>query len=132
MKVNNAIANGFASDFLAAIDADAGAGQLKFYTGTQPAGPDTAITSQVLLGTLTLSDPAGSVTGRVLTLGAVAEDSAADATGTATWARMLDNSGDAIADFSVTATGGGGDIELNTVSIVEFGPIDVTSGTITF
>jgi len=132
MKVNDTIANGFATDFLAAVDADAGAGTLKFYTGTQPAGPNTAITSQTLLGTLTLSDPAGSVSGRVLTFSAITEDSSADDTGTCTWARMLDNSGDAIADFSVTATGGGGDITLNTVSIVAGGPIQVTSATITF
>jgi hypothetical protein len=132
MKVNNSIANGFATDLLAAIDADAGAGTLKFYTATQPAGPDTAITSQTLLGTATLSDPAGSVSGRVLTFDAITSDSAADATGTCTWARLLDNSGDAIADFTVTATGGGGDIQMNTVSIVAGGPIAVSSGVINF
>jgi hypothetical protein len=132
MKVNDTIANGFAADLLAAIDADAGAGTLKFYDGTQPAGPDTAVTSQTLLGTLTLSDPAGSVTGRVLTFSAITEDSSADATGTCTWARLLDNSGDAIADFTVTATGGGGDIEINSTNIVAGGPIQVTSGSVTF
>lgn len=132
MKVNDTIANGFATDFLAAIDADAGAGGLKFYTAAQPAGPNTAITSQTLLGTLTLADPAGSVTGRVLTFSAITEDPVADNSGTATWARLLDNSGDAIADFTVGATGSGADIELNTVDIVAGGPIQVTGGTITF
>jgi hypothetical protein len=118
MKVNNSVANGFAIDLLAALDAGAGASQIKFYTGTQPAGPNTAITSQTLLGTLTCSDPSGSVSGRVLTLGTVTEDSSADATGTCTWARHVDSDG--------------GDIELNTVNIVTGGPIQITGGTITF
>jgi len=43
------------------INAGTGPGTIKVYTGTKPAGPATAVTTQVLLGTLTLSDPAGSV-----------------------------------------------------------------------
>lgn len=132
MKVNNSLANSYATDTLAAMDAGTGPSQIKFYTASQPAGPNTAITSQTLLGTLTCSDPSGSVSGRVLTLGTVTEDSSADATGTCTWARHLDSDGNAVADYSVTATGGGGDIELNTVNIVAGGPIQITGGTITF
>ena len=73
---------------------------------TQPAGPDTAVTSQTLLGTVTCSDPAGVVAGRVLTLSAITEDAAADASGTCTWARGYDSNALACADYTVTATGG--------------------------
>jgi hypothetical protein len=132
MKVNNAVANSFATAVLAALDAGSGPSVIKFYTGAQPAGPNTAITSQTLLGTLTCSDPSGTISGRVLTLSTVTEDSSADATGTCTWARHEDSDGNAVADYSVTATGGGGDIELNTVNIVTGGPIQITGGTITF
>jgi hypothetical protein len=132
MKVNDSVANGFATDFLAALDAGAGASVIKFYDGTKPAGPDTAITTQTLGGTLTCSDPAGTISGRVLTLSAITEDSAADASITTTWARHETGDGVAIADYTVTATGDGGEIELNTVSIVAGGPIQITSFTVTF
>ena len=72
-----------------AIDAGSGAGTIKFYTGTQPASPADAITSQVLLGTLTFSDPCGSVSAGALTMSAITQDSSADATGTATWRALL-------------------------------------------
>ena len=41
-------------------NAGAGAGTIKIYTGTIPTNEDTAIGSQVLLGTLTFTDPAAS------------------------------------------------------------------------
>ena len=43
--------------------------------------------------------------------------SPADATGTATWARIVDSAGNAVVDASVTATGGGGDIQINSTAI---------------
>lgn len=132
MKVNDALANTYAVAALAALDSGAGPALLKFYTASQPAGPNIAITSQTLLGTLTCSDPAGTISGRVLTFSAITDDSAADSSGAATWARMLDSDGNAVHDFTVTATGGGGDITLNTTTIVAGGPIQITSFTITF
>lgn len=113
------------------IDSGTGAGLIKVYTGTKPAGPDTAITSQTLLGTLTCSDPCGSVASGVLTFSAITQDSAADATGTATWARITTSAGDAVADVSITTSGGGGDLIMNTVTVVTGGPISCSSLTIT-
>jgi hypothetical protein len=109
----------------------AGPCTLKFYDGAQPAGPATAVTTQVLLGTLTCSDPIGSAAAGVLTFGAVTQDNAADATGTATWARLLDADGVARADFDVTNTAGTGAVKINTVNIVAGGPIAMNSLTIT-
>lgn len=106
------------------------AGLLKIYDGSQPAGPATAIGAQVLLGTLTCATPfaAGAAAG-VLTAGAITQDSAADATGTATWYRLCTSGGTAIIDGSVGTSGA--DLNLNTVSIVIGGPISVSSFTYT-
>jgi hypothetical protein len=114
------------------INAGAGAGTIKIYTGTIPTNADTAIGSQVLLGTLTFTDPAASAaSASVLTFSAITSDSSADATGTAAWARIADSAGNTIFDCSVTATGGGGVITLNTTSVVSGGPIGLTSFTLT-
>jgi hypothetical protein len=110
---------------LTAIDAGAGAGTRKIYTGPRPA-TGAAITTETLLGTLTFSDPCGTVTDGVLTFSALTADAEADATGTAAWYRDADSTGAFVSDGSITATGGGGDMTLNTVSIVASGPISVT------
>lgn len=114
-----------------ALNAGAGGATIKIYAGTKPAGPDVAITTQTLLGTLTCSDPAGAVDSGTLTFGAIAQDTAADATGTATWARLADSDGVAAIDIDVTTTGGGGFLQLNTTSIVIGGPILISSFIIT-
>jgi hypothetical protein len=131
VKLSTAARQAMAEAIIAQIDADSGAGSLKFYTGTQPAGPGTAITDQLLLGTLVLDDPAATATAGVITFEPITQDAAADDDGTCTWARLLDNSGDAVADFDVTNNAGSGAIKLNTVAIVEGGPIVMTSFTIT-
>jgi hypothetical protein len=116
----------------AQLDLGAGAGTIKLYSGTQPADADDAITSQVLLATLTFSDPsAPGASGGVWTADAITEDSLADATGTAAWARVEDSDGNNVFDCDVTATGGGGTIEINTVSIVADAAVRATSLTVT-
>lgn len=113
------------------IDGGSGAGTIKIYTGSQPANPQSAATG-TLLGTLTLSDPcAPSASNGVLTFSAITQDSSADNTGTAGWARIADSAGTAVLDGNVTTTGGGGMIELNTTSIVAGGPISITAFTLT-
>jgi hypothetical protein len=116
---------------ITAIDAGSGAGTIKVYSGTIPATPATAITTQVLLGTLTFSDPCGSESGGTITMSAITQDSSADATGTASWARIQDSAGVVVCDIDVTTTGGGGTMQLNTTNIVIGGPILVTAFTIT-
>ena len=112
-----------------AIDAGAGAGTIKIYTGTQPAGPGTA-PSGTLLGTLTLSDPAfPAASNGVLTASAITSDTSADATGTATWFRAATSTGVAVIDGSVGTSAA--DLILTSVSIVAGGTIAVTSWTIT-
>lgn len=126
-----AVKNSALDTIKAAIDAGAGAGTIKIYTGTQPTSPADAITTQTLLGTLTFSDPCGTSASGTLTMSAITQDSSADATGTATWARIADSTGATVCDVDVTATGGGGTLQFNTTSFVIGGPILISAFTIT-
>lgn len=111
----------------AAIDAGSGPGTVELYNGTMPATPATAVTTQTKLGTLTFSDPCGSVSGNLLTMSAITQDSSADATGTASWARIKDSDGVVVEDIDVTSSGGGGVLQMNTTNIVIGGPILITA-----
>lgn len=96
-----------------AIDAGAGAGLLRIYDGSRPATGGAATT---LLAELTFSDPcAAAASGGVLTFSAITADSSANATGTATWARAVDSTGAAVADFGVATSGS--DITINSTAI---------------
>jgi hypothetical protein len=113
-----------------AIDAGSGAGTIKIYTGTQPANADAALSGNTLLGTLTFTDPsAPAASAGVLTFSAITQDVAADATGTATWARIADSTGATVFDCDVGTAGA--TINLNTTSIVTGGPIQISSFTVT-
>ena len=132
MRLASATRNSLAQRFQVLIDGGTGNGTIKIYTGTQPASADDGIGGATLLGTLTFSKPsAPAASGGVLTFNSITQDDSADATGTATWARIADSAGNTVFDCDVTATGGGGTITLNTTSIVAGGPIVITSFTIT-
>ena len=108
------------------IDAGSGAGTLKFYTASKPAGPDTAVSGQTLCATLTFSDPAfgaassGTATADTITAGTDI------GTGTVTWARAADSDGNGVIDFTVGTSGA--DINLNSVTFTTSGAaVSVTS-----
>ena len=112
------------------LDAGAGAGTIKIYDGSQPADADTALSGQTLLAQLTFNDPsAPAASAGVLTFSSITDDSSADATGTATWARMEDSDGNTVFDCDVGTSGA--TINLNTVSIVIAGVVSITSFTVT-
>ena len=105
------------------------AGKLRIYDGTRPATGGTATT---LLAELTLGSPfAPAASGGVLTANAITGDTSADATGTATWARLVTSASAFVADISVSVTGGGGDLQLASASITTGVAVNVTSLTIT-
>lgn len=113
-----------------AIDAGGAAGSIKIYSGTMPADPSIAPSSSPthkLLGTLPLSYPCGSITANTLNFGSITQDSAADDTATATWARIATSAGVAVMDVDVSTSVGSGAIKLNTTSIVAGGPISITT-----
>lgn len=131
LRAVTAVKNSALDVVKAAIDAGSGAGTIKIYTATMPTSPADAITTQTLLGTLTFSDPCGATASGTLTMSAITQDSSADATGTAAWARIADSTGATVMDIDVTNTGGGGTLQLNTVNIVIGGPILISSFTVT-
>lgn len=103
---------------------------LRIYDGSRPATGGAATT---LLAELTCNATfAGAAASAVLTLNAITQDSSANATGTATWFRIVQSGGSThVMDGSVTASGGGGDMELSSTSIVSGGTVSITSATIT-
>jgi hypothetical protein len=113
------------------VDADAGAGKLLIYAGTIPTNANTSIGAQTLLATVDLATTAyGSPSTGTIT-GTDPASVNAVATGTASFFRQTDNSGDVVMDGDVTATGGGGTMQLSSVSIVSGGAVDITALTIT-
>ena len=130
VRVVAAIRNAPLDAIKTAIDAGAGAGTIKVYTGTQPANADASLSGNTLLGTLTFTDPsAPAASSGVLTFSAITQDTSADATGTATWARIADSTGATVFDCDVGTSGA--TLNLNTTSIVAGGPIQVSSFTLT-
>lgn len=126
-RLSVATQNAVLSQILMDLDAGGAAGAIAIYTGSMPASVDTAVAGQTLLGTLAPSFPAGTISAGALTFSAITQDPVADATGSATWARLSDSLGVAVMDVNVTSTAGTGALKLNTTSIVAGGPIAITS-----
>jgi len=109
------------------LDAGSGPGKLRIYNGSRPATGGSATT---LLAELTLSDPSSpAASSGVLTMSAITSDSAADATGTATWARFVDSDNNFVMDCSVGTSGA--DLIFATVSFVAGAIIAVSSAVFT-
>ena len=105
---------------------------INIYSGVQPVNADTALSGNVLLATLTASALMWGVSANgVLTLNAVAPDVSADASGIASFARVLTQGGGAtIFDCDVGTSGA--TIIFNTTTFIAGGTISITSGTMTF
>lgn len=105
-----------------------GSALLRIYDGSRPATGGTATT---LLAELTCNATfaAGAASG-VLTLNAITQDSSANATGTATWFRIVQSNGTThVLDGNVGTSGS--DLNLTTTSIVSGQPVSISSFTIT-
>ena len=127
-NVTQAISTSLSTVLLNAVDADAAAGYIEFYTGTMPAKPETAPGGgNTKLGTCTCSVTSGTVASGVYTFSAITADSSADATGTAAWCRVRDGAGVACFDADVSVTGGTGTVQMPTTSITAGGPIAFNS-----
>lgn len=128
LKISDTIRTTMVTDIITAIDADVGGGLIRIYDGTQPAKGGAATN---LLAELTFSATStSSIASGVATFADITQDSSADATGTATWMRISDASGDFVADGTVGTSGS--DLNLTTTSIVATQPVSIsTGGTIT-
>ncbi len=129
LKYSAALKNAQQNAITTALGASA---LLEIFSGAQPANPDTAITSQVLLATLTCNATfAPAAAGGVLTLNSITNGtgSAGASTGTAaTWFRLTTSGGTAHIDGSVGTTGC--DLNLNNTSIATGQTVSVTSATL--
>ena len=102
--------------------------KLSIYSGTRPATGGAATTQLAQLTCNATFAPASS--GGVLTLNAITADSAADATGTASWFRLFKTDGTTIVLDGDVGTSGS-DLNLNSVAISVGAAVAVTSATIT-
>lgn len=131
LTIDEDSAQALAVAWLALLAAGAGDKTIAFYTGTKPASPSVAITTQTLLGTLVSDPDVGTATDGVITFAAITADPTADAGGTVTWARFYDGDDVARLDVDVTNNAGTGVIKVNTTTIVAGGPIQITSMVLT-
>lgn len=122
LKLGNAAANAEAD----AIGALLNGGYLRIYDGAQPAGPDTAVSTQNLLAELSFGATAfgGAVAG-VITANAITKDSSANAGGTAAWFRCVKSDETPVLDGSVGTASA--DLVLNSTTIGAGAEVSVSS-----
>lgn len=105
-------------------------GLLRLYDGSQPASPDTAVSTQTKLAELTCNATAfaGSATSGVLTANAISNANAV-ASGTASWFRLCKSDGTPVIDGTVGTSGT--DLIVDNTSINSGQQVSVTSLTVT-
>lgn len=133
LTLSSALATQLADVVTAAVDAGAGAGLLRVYTGTRPAGPDTAVTDQVLLAEFALPTPlAPAATAGVATWDfSTAPEATTVAAGTAAWFRILDSDETAALDGDVGTTAAPGDVTFDAVVWASGATVSLSEGTYT-
>lgn len=134
--ITNGTAIAMAASATGRVDAGPAGGMLNIYGGTVPADADASLGGATLLATLTFSDPAFGAPvdanpGATATANAITGDSAADATGTASFFRITDSNGAVVMQGSVGVTGSGQELELNSTAIQVGIAVEVTSLTVT-
>ena len=104
-----------------------GSALLKIFSGSRPAtgGAETTQLAELVCN----ATFAAAASGGVLTLNAIADDTAADATGTASWFRIESSGATHVMDGDVSTSGA--DLNFDSVSFVADGTVSVTSFVIT-
>lgn len=101
---------------------------IRIYAGSQPANANTAITTQTLLVSLTVSGTFGTDSNGTITLATVTNGTAV-ATGTASFFRIVKSDGTTVVmDGSVGTSGS--DMNLNNTSIASGQTVSISAGTI--
>ena len=116
---------------LDAVSSTLDSGYIRIYSGSRPVSPETA-PSGTLLAELTFGSPAfAAASAGTLTANSITQDSSADNNGTAGWFRLYESDGTTpVMDGTVTALGGGGELEMSTTSIIAGYPVQIVSLTI--
>lgn len=92
-------------------------GFIRIYSGTQPTDADTAIGAQTLLAELTFgADAFGAAVAGLITANAITSDTSANATGTASFARILASNGTTVY-FDGTVDTAAANVVINSVAI---------------
>ena len=112
---------------------------LRIYSGTAPTNADDALSGNTLLAQLAMNaTPFGSPSGTnpgdavVFTANSITSDSSADATGTASFFRILDSAGTPAPQIQGTVGTSGADLNLNSTAIQSGAQVSVSSLTLTF
>lgn len=125
------LSNAYASLAADAVGNALNSGFLRIYDGTQPTNADTAVGSQVLLAELTLNaDAFAAASNGVATANAITADASANATGTASWFRVVQSNGTTVA-FDGTVGTGTHDLVVNSTAFQSGANVSVTSFTFT-
>src|SRR5712671_4380363 len=127
MTVSAAGANASADAVAALLNG----GTVRIYTAPQPASADVAVTSQTLLASPTLGNPAftAAVAG-VSTAAAITADPSASASGQANWARFVTSGGATVYDGLVgTSAAPQFAVRLASLTITATHSVSVTSAT---
>lgn len=115
---------------LDAIKANYNTGYIRIYSGTKPTDGDTALSGNTLLAELRFSATAfPAASAGVLTANAITQDTLADNTGTASFARLFRSDGTTAAGDLTVGTSGT-EIVLPTTSIVQNAAVALSSLTI--
>lgn len=106
-------------------------GKLKIYAGSVPANPAASRAGNTLLADIDLpSTFAASASSGVLTGNAVAAENPV-ASGTASFADLTTSGGTVVVQLTVSTTGGGGELQLGSLSLDTGVPVDVDTVSLT-
>ena len=121
-NISTAARNAACDGVVDQIDTGAGTSHIRIYTAA----------FATLLAELDFAATAfGAAAAGVATAAAIVGEASAPAAGTAAVCRIVDKDGTTVYEGTVTATGGGGDIELSNVVIAIADTVDITSMTVT-
>lgn len=131
LSFSTKLRNTRAMAIIAVLDAGETPAIIELYTGTKPAITGAEITTQVLLGTCTLSKPCAIALEGVVMFKPIADAPIADNTGIIGWARIFNGNGEFVADMNCGVTGSTAMLIFNTLSVQAGGVISITSGSLT-
>ena len=130
LNLNSSTKNAAVAAAVGYIDG-AGQGKIMLFSGVQPSSGDvpadfSTLLCQILLPTTSFQTPVSGVA----TANGTPLNGAISASGTAAWFRVFRGNGSPVCDGSITVTGGGGDMTMDTISLIQGGVVSIQSFTI--